>query len=79
MFFCEYCEIFKNSVSVDHVWWLPLNALTENTNDMIFDHINKFINVFPSISQQKNITKGVFLSEIICVSCMLSKSHRLPG
>ena len=65
MFFCEYCEIFKNSFFVDHVWWLPLNALTENTNDMIFDHINKFINVFPSILQQKNITKGIFLFEII--------------
>ena len=65
MFFCEYCEIFKNSSFVDHVWWLPLNALTENTNDMIFDHINKFINVFPSILQQKNITKGIFLFEII--------------
>ena len=68
MFFCEYCEIFKNSFFVDHVWWLPLNALTENTNDMIFDHINKFINVFPSILQQKNITKGIFLVEIIYVS-----------
>ena len=68
MFFCEYCEIFKNSFFVDHVWWLPLNALTENTNDMIFDHINKFINVFPSILQQKNITKGIFLFEIIYVS-----------
>ena len=68
MFFCEYCKIFKNSSFVDHVWWLLLNASTENTNDMIFDHINKFINVFPSILQQKNITKGIFLFEIIYVS-----------
>ena len=68
MFFCEYCEIFKKSFFVDHVWWLLLNASTENTNDMILDHINKFINVFPSILQQKNITKGIFLFEIIYVS-----------
>ena len=68
MFFQEYCEIFKNSFFVDHIWWLPLNALTENTNDIIFDHINKFINVFPSISQRKKFTIGIFLFEIIHVS-----------
>ena len=68
MFFDEYCEIFKNSFFVDHIWCLPLNALTENTNDIIFDHINKFINVFPSISQQQKFTIGIFLFEIIHVS-----------
>ena len=44
MFFCEYCEIFKNSFFIEHIWWLLLKALVENTNLMIFDHI------FPSIS-----------------------------
>ena len=53
MFFCEFCEIFKNSFFTEHVRWLLLN---------------KFINVFPSISQQKNITKGIFLFEIIYLS-----------
>ena len=45
-----------------------MNALMENTNVMIFDDINKFINVFLSTSQQKNITKVIFLFEIIYVS-----------
>ena len=45
-----------------------MNVLMENTNVMIFDHINKFINVFLSTSQQKNITKVIFLFEIIYVS-----------
>ena len=53
MFFCEYCEIFKNSFFIEYVWWLLLN---------------KFINVSLSISQQKDITKGIFLFEIIYVS-----------
>ena len=53
MFFCEYCEIFKNSFFIEYVWWLLLN---------------KFINVSLSISQQKDITKGIFLIEIIYVS-----------
>ena len=53
MFFCEYREIFKNSFFIEYVWWLLLN---------------KFINVSLSISQQKDITKGIFLIEIIYVS-----------
>ena len=53
MFFCECCEIFKNSFFIEYVWWLLLN---------------KFINVSLSISQQKDIAKGVFLFEIIYVS-----------
>ena len=53
MFFCEYREIFKNSFFIEYVWWLLLN---------------KFINVSLSISQQKDIAKGVFLFEIIYVS-----------
>ena len=53
MFFCEYREIFKNSFFIEYVWWLLLN---------------KFINVSLSISQQKDITKGIFLFEIIYVS-----------
>ena len=53
MFFCEYCEIFKNSFFIEYVWWLLLN---------------KFINVSLSISQQKDITKGIFFFEIIYVS-----------
>ena len=53
IFFCEFSEIFNNSFFIEHVRWLLLN---------------KFINVFPSISQQKNITKGIFLFEIIYVS-----------
>ena len=53
MFFCEYCEIFKNSFFKEYVWWLLHN---------------KFINVSLSISQQKDITKGIFLFEIIYVS-----------
>ena len=52
----------------EHVWWLLLNTLMEKTNVILFDHTNKFINVFLSILQQKNITKGIFLFEIIYAS-----------
>ena len=79
MFFFEYCKIFKNSFFIEHIWWLLLNALIENTNVMIFNQINKFASLFLSISQQKNITKGIFLFEIIYISCKQSKQHRLPG
>ena len=39
VFFCEYCEILTNSFFIEHLWWLFLNALMENTNVKIFDHI----------------------------------------
>ena len=68
MFFCVYCEIFKNSFFIEHVWWLLLNALMENTNVMIFDHFNKFVNVFLSISQQQKYYKRDFPLEVISVS-----------
>ena len=49
---------FLRLVFIEHFWWLLLKALMENTNVMIFNHINKFINVFLSISQQKVLQKG---------------------
>ena len=70
MIFCQNYKIFKNIFFIELVWWLLPNALMENTNVMIFDHINKFINVFLTIWQQKNITKGILLFEIIYVSWM---------
>ena len=48
---------FLRLVFIEHFWWLLLNALMENTNVMIFNHINKFINVFLSIAQQKVLQK----------------------
>ena len=27
VFFCEYCEIFKNSFFLDRIWWLLLYVL----------------------------------------------------
>ena len=70
MIFCQNYKILKNIFFIELVWWLLPNALMENTNVMIFDHINKFINVFLTIWQQKNITKGILLFEIIYVSWM---------
>ena len=49
MIFCQNYKIFKNIFFIELVWWLLPNALMENTNVMIFDHINKFINVFLTI------------------------------
>ena len=35
MFSNEYCESFKNTIFIEHLWWLLLECfLTSNTGDL---------------------------------------------
>ena len=34
MFFCEYCEIFKNFFFIDYLWRLFVNFFTESQKEM---------------------------------------------
>ena len=48
MFYCEYCEIFKNCFFIEHLWWLLLNqSIDWHCNSMYWflhtcNHLKKF-------------------------------------
>ena len=57
MFSCQYCEIFKNTFFIEHLWWLlvcdglKLIKLIKQflfpyiSVDQLFDYMGKFLEV----------------------------------
>ena len=43
IFSVNIAKFLRTTFLIEHVWWLLLDALMENTDVMIFDHINKFM------------------------------------
>ena len=43
IFSVNIAKFLRTAFLTEHVWWLLLDALMENTNVMIFYHINKFM------------------------------------
>ena len=41
MLSCEYCKIFKNSVSIEHLWWLLLQVLYKKYVPKSFANFSK--------------------------------------
>ena len=44
MFSCEYCEVFKNSFFIEHLWWplLYFELSTLNFNRIEIAHYEQF-------------------------------------
>ena len=68
---CEYCEIFRSSFLVEHLWWLLLWLLSEECRTMEY---RKSVYICKCVVYQRNLCSNeATLGCWFCISCNIFK------